>query len=92
LSVFRPYKYEKGSKDIIFFFISLHHFFSLPGHKMGDRGPFHQEFPENPYSFAPSTANYGPTHNIVDDSDLVYDVDLDAGAAVELDKFRRLKA
>jgi hypothetical protein len=29
---------------------------------------------------------------IVDDGDLVNDVDLDAGANVELDKFRQLKA
>jgi hypothetical protein len=29
---------------------------------------------------------------VVDDGDLVDDVDLDAGAVVELDKFRRLNA
>jgi hypothetical protein len=30
--------------------------------------------------------------DVVHDGDLVYDVDLDAGANIELDKFRRLNA
>jgi hypothetical protein len=33
LSVFRPYKYKKGSTDTIFY--HFHHLFSLPGQKMG---------------------------------------------------------